>query len=142
MKSVILKLSVGLVSVCLIGNPEKINVEADEVSYIEALKNDNISDVGLKYEKLFEKLKKSGIIHNKCELLYVIKDDNEIILNVSESFIYIGGTYREQEVLNLIIEIGLSQPDIDFVTILVEGKVSETSEGINLYKINKLFLLE
>ncbi len=102
----------------------------------------NQTDLKNQYELLFDNLKNQEIISSKSELLSVTTINDEVILDVNESFIYIGGTYREREVINKFVEIGLSEPNIKYVTILVDGKISETSEGINLYKLDSLFELD
>ncbi len=99
-------------------------------------------DLKSQYELLFKNLKNQGIIRSDSELLSVTTNNDEVIINVNESFIYIGGTYREREVINKFVKIGLSQPDIKYVSILVEGEISDSSEGINLYKLSEPYILD
>ncbi len=137
----ILKVGVGLVCIYFMrldGSSVDVNANANEPIALVF----NQDDVKGKFELLFENLKNQKIISSSSQLLSVTIVDNEVVLNVNESFIYIGGTYKEQEVVNKFIQLGLSQPKIKYVTILVDGEISETSEGINLYKLSKLFELD
>ncbi len=102
----------------------------------------NQQDLTSQYELLFENLKNQGVIRSDSELLGVSKINDEIIINVNESFIYIGGTYREREVINKFVKIGLSEPNIKYVTILVNGEISDTSEGISIYKLSEPYELD
>lgn len=134
----ILKIGVGIICIYFMRLGDDVVVEAEQPSAFIFNQNNLTS----KYQELFNNLKSNNIIRDESELLSVVQKDDEIIINVNESFIYIGGTYREQEVVNKFVNIGLNQPNVKYVTILVDGKVSETSEGINLYRISKLFDLD
>ncbi len=135
----ILKVGVGLICIYFMRlDGSSVDVGAIEPTALVFSQEDVKSD----FELLFENLKNQGLISEDSKLLSVTKVNDEIILNVNESFIYIGGTYKEQEVVNKFIKLGLSQKNVKYVTILVDGEISETSEGINLYRLYKLFELD
>lgn len=138
MLSNILKIGVGIICIYFMRLDNDIVVEANQPTAMVFNQNNMVG----KFQELFEDLKSNKIISQKSELLSVKVIKDEIIINVNESFIYIGGTYKEQEVVNEFIKLGLNQPNIKYVTILVDNKISETSEGINLYKLDKPFILE
>ncbi len=134
----ILKVGVGLLCIYFMRMDGNVVVDAQDPTSIVF----NQEEAESEFVLLFKNLKNQGIISRDSKLLSISTIEDEIILNVNESFIYIGGTYREREVVNKFIEIGLRQPNIKYVTILVDGKISETSEGINLYKLSELFELD
>ncbi len=134
----ILKVGVGILCIYFMRMDNNLIVDAEEPTVAVFSQSNVVS----KYKALFDDLKLTGAISSESKLLSVNVYEEEIVLNVNKSFIYIGGTYKEREIINKFILIGLSEPNIKYVTILVDGKVSETSEGINIYKLNKLFELD
>lgn len=145
----ILKIGVGILCVYFMSQEEELKLEAN-VGFIEnsnsvTMGENNYSSKAIlsrTYQKLFDDLRNSGVIKPDSELIGIYMGENEIILNVNESFIYIGGIYREKEVINNIVEVGLNYEGIDYVTVLVDGKISETSEGLDLYRIDKIMELD
>ncbi len=150
MISNVLKIGVGALCVYAILQGDSVDTKTEDMGYIvetdekaeEVFSQTNVES-GIAYnarniyESLFEELRVSGVLKQEAEILDVYVNDNELVLNVNEEFIYIGGTLREAEVINRIVEIGLSFNDIKYVTILVNGNIAETSEGINIYKMKE-----
>lgn len=113
----------------------------NNVSNTTELSDIQKNKIFIKYLNLTNELKQRGILKNDSKLLSVEFANDEVILNVNDNFLNIGGTYAEREVLNEFIKIGLSYDEIKYVTFLVNNKITETSEGIDVYKMNKLFIL-
>ncbi len=147
MISNILKIGVGGLCVYAILQGD-VKTESEEMGYIvttsekaETVFSQTDVESGIAYnarniyESLFEEYRINGTLKQDAEILDVYVNDNELVLNVNEEFIYIGGTMRETEVINRIVDIGLSFEAIKYVTILVNGNIAETSEGINIYKM-------
>ncbi len=144
-------LKVGVSALCIYAMLQgDVSTNAEETGYIvktsekaapvfaQSTEESGISFNALNiYESLFEELRVDGTLSQDVEILDVYVNDDELVLNVNESFIYIGGTLRETEVINRIVDIGLSFEDIKYVTILVNGNIAETSEGIDIYKMKK-----
>ncbi len=152
MISNLLKVGVGVLCVYAISQDNVSQIQNEDNSYIVATneravetfaQTEEQSSIAYNarniYETLFEELRVRDVLKSDAEILDVYVDDNELVLDVSESFVYIGGTLQEAEVINRIVDIGLSFENIKYVTILVDGKMAETSEGINIYKMkNKI----
>ncbi len=144
----ILKLCVSAMCIYFISQNDNVKIEAEDKGYIVATEKevtevfsqtDNQSKIAYNarniYETLFEELRVNDVFKGDVVVLGVYVNDDELVLDVNESFIYIGGTQRETEVINRIVDIGLAFDNIKYVTILVEGNLAETSEGINIYKM-------
>lgn len=146
----ILKVGFGVLCVYFMYQEQDVEVGNNEnaTKSVEAVATSNMNygnvdleELEMQYYELFDELKNSYAIKPDSELKEVYLIDDEIVLNVNESFIYIGGIYKEKQVINKIVELGLYYDNIDYVTVLVDGKIGETSEGIDLYKISKPFEL-
>ncbi len=146
----ILKVCVSVLCIYVMSQNDEVKIEAEDKNYIIATDKEvkevfSQTDVQSRiaynarniYETLFEELRVNGVFKDDVVVLGVYVNDDELVLDVNESFIYVGGTLRETEVINRIVDIGLAFDNIKYVTILVEGNLAETSEGINIYKMKQ-----
>ncbi len=146
----LLKVCVSALCIYTLAQNDDVKIEAEANNYIVAT-NKEVKEVFAQsdaqsriaynarniYETLFEELRVKGVFKDDVAVLGVYVNDNELVLDVNKSFIYIGGTLRETEVINRVVDIGLAFDNIKYVTILVDGNLAETSEGINISKMKK-----
>ncbi len=90
------------------------------------------------YDRLVKKLKHDGSISLSSEIRGICISGSDLIINVNKDFIYIGGTYKEREVINKIVDVGFKYSEVEKVTILVDGEVRDSSEGLSLYRISEI----
>jgi spore germination protein GerM len=94
-----------------------------------------------KVEELFAELlgdtsKEDKIIPEGTKLLSYSLEDHHLILDFSEEIKNYGGTLREQWIVSQILSTGFSMPEVNYITVLIEGQKDYFPEGtiIDAYK--------